>query len=273
MLGGSFRARWFGWFALDPNPRFKRAHLLCGALVALGVRLYPGCNHDWLNVFVVVALIGAAYEVLETWDAGHGAYGANKLGTAGYGFSWRDVVTDVGGALALGLAAGLLRLVTGLVLLAVLVLPLAPAAAQAAHYRETRRAVALPVLLPDSAVTPGAVATADTHVICHRTTQAVRHTTARTKAQVYAAYGIRTHRPGQFEVDHLIPLELGGADTITNLWPQPAAPTPGFHEKDALENRLHALACAGRLPLDSAQRWIARDWADAFGQVIGAWPK
>src|SRR5712691_1874242 len=123
MIGGSFRDRWFGWFALDPNPRFKLAHLLAGAAVALGVRLYPGCNHDWLNVIIIVALIGAAYELLETWDAGHGAYGANTLGNAGYGFSWRDVVTDGAGAIALGLAAALLRLATGIVLLAVLLLP------------------------------------------------------------------------------------------------------------------------------------------------------
>lgn len=142
-----------------------------------------------------------------------------------------------------------------------------------AHYRATTRAVAMPVLLPDSVLTPGAVATADTHVVCHRTTKTVRHTTEATKAHVYASYGIRSRRPGQYEVDHLIPLELGGADTVTNLWPQPAAPKPGFHEKDILENRLHALACAGAIPLDSAQRWIARDWSDAFGRLIGAWPK
>lgn len=139
---------------------------------------------------------------------------------------------------------------------------------QAAHYRHPG-----PVFLPDSSITPGAVATTDTAVVCHRTTKTVRHTTEATKAHVYAEYGIVRHRTGQFEIDHLIPLELGGADTIANLWPEPAAPKPGFHEKDQLENRLHRLACDGGIALDSAQRWIAHDWYSAFTAIIGAWQK
>ncbi len=130
----------------------------------------------------------------------------------------------------------------------------------------------LPLLLalqqrPNAQLTPGAVATQDTAIVCHRSTATVRHTTERTKAAVYAAYSVRHHRPGQYEIDHLIPLELGGADTITNLWPEPALPKPGFHEKDALENRLHAMACTGMIALDSAQRWIARDWWSAYQAV------
>jgi len=34
------------------------------------------------------------------------------------------------------------------------------------------------------------------------------------KRQVYAEYGIRSHASGQYEVDHLIPLELGGSNSI-----------------------------------------------------------
>lgn len=159
------------------------------------------------------------------------------------------------GALAFTLAAA--------ALVAPQVQQLAPA-----HYRRPAR-----FFLPDSVATPGVVATADTAVVCHRTTKTVRHTTENTKAHVYAEYGIVTHRTGQFEIDHLIPLELGGADTIANLWPEPAAPKPGFHEKDQLENRLHRMACAGEIPLDSAQRWIARDWGSAFTVLIGAWQR
>ncbi|HYL22513.1 MAG TPA: hypothetical protein VEU74_12180 [Gemmatimonadales bacterium] len=135
-----------------------------------------------------------------------------------------------------------------------------------AHYRH---AGAGPVLLPDSAVTPGVVATSDTAVVCHRSTTTVRHTTQRMKNAVYAAYGIRAHHEGQYEIDHLIPLELGGADTVANLWPQPAAPVPGFHQKDWLENHLHELVCAGRLELPAAQRLIAADWYGLYLREFG----
>jgi hypothetical protein len=63
--------------------------------------------------------------------------------------------------------------------------------------------------------------------------------------------------PGAYEVDHLVSLELGGSNGIANLWPEAAEPRPGFHEKDRYENYLHAEVCAGRMPLQEAQRRIA----------------
>jgi hypothetical protein len=74
---------------------------------------------------------------------------------------------------------------------------------------------------------------------------------------------------GSFELDHLIPLELGGDNADANLWPEPASPVPGFHQKDVLENRLHELVCSGRLALGDAQRAIASDWYAAYRTHIG----
>lgn len=84
---------------------------------------------------------------------------------------------------------------------------------------------------------------------------------------MYAEYGIASHSPGEYEVDHLISLELGGSNAVANLWPEAALPRPGFHEKDALENRLHALVCAGRMTLAQAQRLIATNWLAAYRQL------
>ena len=52
------------------------------------------------------------------------------------------------------------------------------------------------------------------------------------KEQVYAEYGIVSHTTGEYEVDHFVPLELGGSNDISNLFPEAASPKPGFHEKD-----------------------------------------
>jgi hypothetical protein len=69
-------------------------------------------------------------------------------------------------------------------------------------------------------------------------------------------------------VDHLISLELGGADVAENLWPQSYdTVTWNAHTKDKLEDRLHALVCAGRLPLEQAQRDIATDWIAGLPEV------
>jgi hypothetical protein len=40
------------------------------------------------------------------------------------------------------------------------------------------------------------------------------------KREVYEEYGITSHESGDYEVDHLVPLELGGSNSIKNLWPK-----------------------------------------------------
>lgn len=87
------------------------------------------------------------------------------------------------------------------------------------------------------------------------------------KDQVYAEYGVKTHKTGQYEVDHLISLELGGSNDIANLWPEPADPTPGFHQKDQVENYLHDQVCSGAMPLQQAQEQIATNWFQVYNQM------
>jgi hypothetical protein len=67
-------------------------------------------------------------------------------------------------------------------------------------------------------------------------------------------------RAGQYEVDHLVSLELGGSNDIAKLWPQAAEPRPGFREKDRYENFLHDQPCSGAISLIEAQRRIADNW-------------
>jgi hypothetical protein len=116
--------------------------------------------------------------------------------------------------------------------------------------------------LPDPACTPGAVFPNVTAAqICRPGyAKSVRNVPNSVKDQVYREYGIRSHRAGQYEVDHLVSLELGGSNDIANLWPEAAEPRPGFHEKDRYENYLHDQVCQGAISLPEAQRRIAADW-------------
>lgn len=123
--------------------------------------------------------------------------------------------------------------------------------------------------LPDQACTPGAViASATKAQICTPGyAKQVRNVSRAEKQQVYDEYGITRHQPGQYEVDHLVSLELGGSNDISNLWPEAANPTPGFHQKDMVENYLHDQVCRGAVPLAQAQAQIAGNWLAIFQTV------
>lgn len=123
--------------------------------------------------------------------------------------------------------------------------------------------------LPDSSCTPGALNPDVTAAMLDQTicsagfTRSIRPPlsyTAPLKLELMAAYGVGTDTQ-LFELDHLIPLELGGAPADPkNLWPEAHAPMPGSYEKDELENLLNARVCARELSLGEAQAQIAADW-------------
>jgi hypothetical protein len=82
--------------------------------------------------------------------------------------------------------------------------------------------------------------------------------TEREKLASMAAYGDADRSPSEFEYDHLVSLELGGAvNDRRNLWPESgASPNP----KDTIENALHRMVCDGQIRLARAQHIIATDW-------------
>jgi hypothetical protein len=122
--------------------------------------------------------------------------------------------------------------------------------------------------LPDPRCTPGSIDPAVTQAgirstICKKgwtaTVRPPESQTERFKYDVaYPAY--RTPRSERTELDHLVPLELGGSNDATNLWPEyPPTPNP----KDKVEGALNAAVCDGRVSLSAAQKAIAADWLTA----------
>jgi hypothetical protein len=66
-------------------------------------------------------------------------------------------------------------------------------------------------------------------------------------------------KPGDYEEDHYVPLELGGNPTDPkNLWPQPIQEA---HVKDRLETALNRAVCGGKMTLRDAQQCIMTGWA------------
>jgi len=91
----------------------------------------------------------------------------------------------------------------------------------------------------------------------------------RIKRELMRESGVRGAR--SFELDHLIPLELGGAPRdARNLWLQPRQGQWSADRKDELENVLHRLVCQRKdpLPLGQAQQAIAHDWISAYRRFV-----
>jgi hypothetical protein len=68
-----------------------------------------------------------------------------------------------------------------------------------------------------------------------------------------------------YELDHLVPLSLGGAPAEErNLWLEPWTGSMNAGDKDALEYVLWRLVCSHELPLRTAQHEIAGNWVAAY---------
>lgn len=125
--------------------------------------------------------------------------------------------------------------------------------------------------LPDPACTPGArFKNADRAHVCRPGySKTVRNVPQSVKNRVYAEYAITSHSRATYEVDHLVPLELGGSNSIANLFPEAASPKPGYHEKDRLENKAHDRVCDGARSLRATQHSIATDWTILYHAYFG----
>jgi hypothetical protein len=104
---------------------------------------------------------------------------------------------------------------------------------------------------PNLNETPGLVRPLSRAAICStRWGLDRRHVTVAMKKRVAAAYGIKWADRRTVEIDHLVPRELGGADSVLNLWAQPLAEAK---VKDHRENELRRAVCAGTITLTAAQ--------------------
>lgn len=128
------------------------------------------------------------------------------------------------------------------------------------------------VLLPSRSITPGLTRPDATMAqLCDKKfrTKKYRHTTKQMKDTVYREYGAVKKWGTCCEVDHLVPLELGGVDDLSNLWPQPYQPVPGAKEKDKLEDWLKREVCIYKtMALADAQEKLEKDWFVAYQEML-----
>jgi hypothetical protein len=91
--------------------------------------------------------------------------------------------------------------------------------------------------------------------------------------EILTRYGLPPGEHPDYEIDHLIPLCLGGSDDPSNLWPEPRRSIErkwNAEAKDRLERRLCDLVCTGQLEIGTAQVAIAKDWIAAYHKYYEA---
>jgi hypothetical protein len=136
---------------------------------------------------------------------------------------------------------------------------------------------------PDPALTPGALNPAVTQATIHSTicvsgwTATIRPPESMTeplKIEQIGEYGYTDTKLSDYEEDHLISLELGGAPADPrNLWPEPYTASladgrsTGARTKDTFETRLKTEVCAGTITLAVAQSEIGDDWVHAYYDI------
>jgi hypothetical protein len=143
-------------------------------------------------------------------------------------------------------------------------------------------ALSLPALaqqaeVPDATLTPGVIASTNEAEVCGVVgglsySKRHRQTPAGLKALVFRRYGIDP-RGQDWEIDHRLPLALGGADAVYNLFPQPGDGHGArftYHHKDKLEVWAWEQVCRRHaMPLAEAQAiFMAPDWRPAYCEKI-----
>jgi hypothetical protein len=130
------------------------------------------------------------------------------------------------------------------------------------------------VLVANPSITPGHAASGVTAaLVCQPGYGAsLRHADFGARAKAFADYGVPWGERKSYQLDNLVPVELGGDNSKANLWPMPLIGRGSPTLKDALTTRLQALVCSSQLTLATAQAAIAANWWAAYQQYGGAKP-
>ena len=115
--------------------------------------------------------------------------------------------------------------------------------------------------LPDNNCTPGEY---DSRQVCTQNTRTYLPTADRTK--IINEYGFLTWSGTRGELDHRVPVFLGGLTTTKNVWPERGA-IPNL--KDKLEFSIYRRVCVNHTMRPRTARFIFRgDWTAYYRKYI-----
>jgi hypothetical protein len=121
--------------------------------------------------------------------------------------------------------------------------------------------------LPDKNLTGGSVRTGDRDAACGDAKESRGRMNVVRRDEILRRYGLPPDTHPDYQIDHLIPLCLGGSDDPSNLWPQPRRSiedTWNAEAKDRLERLMCRMVCDGQIDIAAAQQAFATDWIAAY---------
>lgn len=115
---------------------------------------------------------------------------------------------------------------------------------------------------PDKECTPGAlfpdILRGD---LCKRGyASTVKAVSKKIKTATYTAYGITEEQKKNYTLDRFVPINLGGTNDQSNIWPQL---TGDSANKNKVESFLFEEMCSGRITVPQSQELASHKWQEA----------
>ena len=123
--------------------------------------------------------------------------------------------------------------------------------------------------LPDSIKTPGdTVRFTMLMYICNKESLEDQPISNNIKNIVFRNYKIPYEIRNKYELDYLIPVNLGGNAEVKNVWPQYKTGIWSVYRKNKLEDMLNWMVCNAKITLREARFVIRKDWVKAYKYYI-----
>jgi hypothetical protein len=121
---------------------------------------------------------------------------------------------------------------------------------------------------PNSYVTPGAKTKVNEADVCAADLSgSAKPVAGWQRAEALKRYG-RDASSYSGDLDHLIPVSLGGSNDPDNLWPMPDNKEYGIAAKRELEAKLYKMVCAKEITLKAAQDALKKDWTKSYDRYV-----
>jgi hypothetical protein len=119
--------------------------------------------------------------------------------------------------------------------------------------------------MPIRHLSPGSILTTRRALICAPGYAArTRSVSSKRKDSVFVRYRVPDSLRRGFVIDHVVPIEGGGSNLITNLFAQDTA---SARKKDRAEAWMKHRICVEQAPVRPLQRAIAKDWRAVLATV------